>query len=94
MLASLQYEQNQRDDLRFNELPHLIPARRMAKKRTFQVAGHLQLAGISGAAVTGTVRTKIEATSQQEAEEKFKAFLLSKAQPVVSMVLKDVFGPR
>jgi len=58
----------------------------MAKERTFQVAGHLQLAGIQSAAITGTIRTKIKASSQQEAEEKFKAFLLSKAQPVVSVV--------
>jgi len=40
----------------------------------------MQLAGKQ----TGPIRTTIEADSQQEAEVKFKAFLLRKAEPVVS----------
>lgn len=45
----------------------------------YQLTGYVQLAGQQ----TATIRTAIEATSQQEAEEKFKAFLLRKAEPVV-----------
>jgi hypothetical protein len=45
----------------------------------YQLTGSVQLAGKTAA----TVRTTIEASSPQEAEEKFKAFLLRKAEPVV-----------
>ena len=45
----------------------------------YQLRGNVQLAGKQ----TGTIRTVIEANSQQEAEDKFKAFLLRKAEPIV-----------
>lgn len=53
----------------------------MSQKLKFELIGHVQLAGLSGA--TSTIRTTIEAPNQQEAEEKFRAFLLRKTQPVV-----------
>lgn len=52
--------------------------------KKYVVVGHLQLAGVTGASSTGQIRVTIPATSQQEAEEKFKGFVLTKAQPVVN----------
>lgn len=52
--------------------------------KKFIVTGHLQFAGIASTALTGQIRVTVPAKTQQEAEEKFKAFILAKAQPVVN----------
>lgn len=49
----------------------------------FQLTGYVQLGGVSNPTATDTIRTTIEAENRQEAEEKFKAFLLKKAQAVI-----------
>lgn len=45
----------------------------------YQLKGHLNVAGAS----SGIIRTTIEAPSREEAQEKFKKFLLRKAEVVV-----------
>jgi hypothetical protein len=47
----------------------------------YLLRGHIKLAGNQ----TASIRTTIEAASKEEAKEKFKAFLLRKAEPVVEL---------
>ncbi|WP_375435071.1 hypothetical protein [uncultured Hymenobacter sp.] len=51
-------------------------------QKQFIVIGYLQLPGAS--IPTSKIRVTIAAETQQQAEEKFKTFLLNKAEPVVS----------
>lgn len=51
----------------------------------YQLKGHLNVAGAS----TSAIRTTIEAPSREAAQEKFKSFLLRKAEVVVESCMTE-----